>query len=77
VCIVDYRFLIHIKAGTYLENVDVPKKKTNLMLVGDGIGKTVVKASRNVVDGWTTFQSSTFGKFKLLLSFSTNFHRNY
>jgi pectinesterase len=54
------RFLIHIKAGTYLENVDVPKKKTNLMLVGDGIGKTVVKASRNVVDGWTTFQSSTF-----------------
>jgi hypothetical protein len=43
--------------------VDVPKKKTNLMLVGDGIGKTVVKASRNVVDGWTTFQSSTFGKF--------------
>ena len=33
------------------------------MLVGDGIGKTVVKASRNVVDGWTTFQSATFGAF--------------
>lgn len=54
------RFVIHIKAGAYFENVEVIKKKTNLMLVGDGIGQTVVKASRNVVDGWTTFQSSTF-----------------
>ncbi|XP_057718438.1 pectinesterase-like [Arachis stenosperma] len=54
------RFVIHIKAGAYFENVEVIKKKTNLMLVGDGIGKTVVKASRNVVDGWTTFQSATF-----------------
>ncbi|KAF7804876.1 pectinesterase-like [Senna tora] len=35
------------------------RKKTNVMLVGDGIGKTIVKASRNVVDGWTTFQSAT------------------
>ncbi|CAL0302410.1 unnamed protein product [Lupinus luteus] len=54
------RFVIHIKSGAYLENVEVIKKKINLMLVGDGIGKTVVKASRNVVDGWTTFQSATF-----------------
>ncbi|XP_027353250.1 pectinesterase-like [Abrus precatorius] len=53
------RFVIHIKAGAYFENVEVTRKKTNLMLVGDGIGKTVVKASRNVVDGWTTFQSAT------------------
>ncbi|XP_039048048.1 LOW QUALITY PROTEIN: pectinesterase-like [Hibiscus syriacus] len=30
-----------------------------LMLVGDGIGKTVVKASRNVVDGFTTFSPAT------------------
>ncbi|RDX63628.1 putative pectinesterase/pectinesterase inhibitor 40, partial [Mucuna pruriens] len=54
-----YRFVIHIKAGAYFENVEVIRKKINLMLVGDGIGQTVVKASRNVVDGWTTFQSST------------------
>lgn len=53
------RFVIHIKAGAYFENVEVIRKKTNLMFVGDGIGKTVVKASRNVVDGWTTFQSAT------------------
>ncbi|KAJ1412598.1 Pectinesterase, catalytic [Sesbania bispinosa] len=54
------RFVIYIKAGAYFENVEVIRKKTNLMMVGDGIGKTVVKASRNVVDGWTTFQSATF-----------------
>ncbi|KAK7392292.1 hypothetical protein VNO78_20726 [Psophocarpus tetragonolobus] len=53
------RFVIHIKAGAYFENVEVIRKKTNLMFVGDGIGKTVVKGSRNVVDGWTTFQSAT------------------
>ncbi|CAL9130794.1 unnamed protein product [Musa acuminata var. zebrina] len=53
------RFVIYIKAGAYLENVEVGKSQTNLMFMGDGIGKTVVKASRNVVDGWTTFRSAT------------------
>ncbi|KAJ0976295.1 hypothetical protein J5N97_018260 [Dioscorea zingiberensis] len=53
------RFIIYIKAGAYFENVEVPKSKTNLMFIGDGIGKTVIKASRNVVDGWTTFRSAT------------------
>ncbi|KAL8143029.1 hypothetical protein V2J09_016061 [Rumex salicifolius] len=53
------RFIIYIKAGAYLENVEVVKKKTNLMFIGDGIEKTVIKASRNVVDGWTTFRSAT------------------
>ncbi|GMI66600.1 hypothetical protein like AT4G02320 [Hibiscus trionum] len=55
----DTRFVIHIKAGTYFENVEVVRKKKMLMFVGDGIGKTVVKASRNVVDGSTTFRSAT------------------
>lgn len=53
------RFVIYIKAGAYFENVEVERKKANLMFLGDGIGKTVVKASRNVVDGWTTFRSAT------------------
>nr|XP_009401623.1 PREDICTED: pectinesterase 3-like [Musa acuminata subsp. malaccensis] len=56
------RFVIYIKAGAYFENVEVTKNKKNLMFMGDGIGKTVVKASRNVVDGWTTFRSATVGK---------------
>ncbi|XP_002523113.2 pectinesterase [Ricinus communis] len=53
------RFVIYIKEGAYFENVDVDKKKTNLMFIGDGIGKTVVKANRSVVGGWTTFRSAT------------------
>ncbi|KAK1278858.1 putative pectinesterase/pectinesterase inhibitor 40 [Acorus gramineus] len=53
------RFVIYIKEGTYFENVEVNKTKTNVMFVGDGIGKTVIKANRNAVDGWTTFRSAT------------------
>ncbi|KNA06798.1 hypothetical protein SOVF_177710 isoform A [Spinacia oleracea] len=53
------RFVIYIKAGAYFENVEVDKKKTNIMFLGDGIGKTLIKAKRNVVDGYTTFRSAT------------------
>lgn len=53
------RYVIYIKAGAYLENVEVGKNQKNLMFIGDGIGKTVIKASRNVVDGYTTFRSAT------------------
>ncbi|XP_021763211.1 pectinesterase-like [Chenopodium quinoa] len=53
------RFVIYIKAGAYYENVEVDKKKTNIMFLGDGIGKTLIKAKRNVVDGYTTFRSAT------------------
>ncbi|KAJ0797185.1 putative pectinesterase [Helianthus annuus] len=53
------RFVIYIKAGAYYEYVDVTNKKKNLMFVGDGIGKTLIKGNRNVIDGWTTFRSAT------------------
>lgn len=53
------RYVIRIKAGVYKEIVEVPKKKTNIMFVGDGRTKTVITGSRNVVDGWTTFRSAT------------------
>ncbi|MED6145279.1 hypothetical protein PIB30_023519 [Stylosanthes scabra] len=53
------RFVIYIKSGAYFENVEVIRKKINVMFIGDGIGRTIVKANRNVVDGWTTFQSAT------------------
>jgi len=56
------RFVIHVKAGTYNENVQIKTK--NLMLIGDGIGATVVTGSKNVQDGSTTFNSATVGKLK-------------
>lgn len=56
------RYIIRIKAGVYTENVEVPKKKINLMFTGDGRTTTIITGSRNVVDGSTTFNSATVGK---------------
>ncbi|WCJ42891.1 Plant invertase/pectin methylesterase inhibitor superfamily [Euphorbia peplus] len=53
------RYVIKIKAGVYRENVDVSSRKTNIMFVGDGSTTTIITASRNVVDGSTTFNSAT------------------
>ncbi|XP_077240882.1 pectinesterase-like [Tasmannia lanceolata] len=53
------RYVIRIKAGVYRENVEVPKKKTNIMFMGDGRKTTIITASKNVVDGSTTFNSAT------------------
>lgn len=57
------RFVIRIKAGVYRENVEVGKKKKNVMFVGDGRTKTIITGSKNVVDGSTTFNSATVGKY--------------
>ncbi|GLU14161.1 hypothetical protein SLE2022_307470 [Rubroshorea leprosula] len=53
------RYIIKIKAGVYRENVDVPKKQTNIMFWGDGRTKTIITGSQNVADGSTTFKSAT------------------
>ncbi|KAJ0981271.1 hypothetical protein J5N97_009526 [Dioscorea zingiberensis] len=54
------RFVIHVKAGVYKENVQISKSMKNLMIIGDGIDKTIVTGSKNVIDGSTTFRSATF-----------------
>lgn len=54
------RFVIYVKSGTYKENVEIKAK--NVMLVGDGIGKTIVTGSKSVGGGATTFNSATVGK---------------
>ncbi|KAK8957347.1 putative pectinesterase/pectinesterase inhibitor 34 [Platanthera zijinensis] len=54
------RFVIYIKAGRYNENIKVGRKKTNLMFVGDGKGKTVITSSRSIYDNYTTFHTATF-----------------
>lgn len=55
------RLVIHVKAGVYEENVEIPNSMKNLMMIGDGMDATVVTGSRNVQDGSTTFRSATFG----------------
>uniref|UniRef100_A0A0E0L1J3 Pectinesterase n=1 Tax=Oryza punctata TaxID=4537 RepID=A0A0E0L1J3_ORYPU len=53
-------YVIYVVGGVYEENVVVPKHKKYIMMVGDGIGQTVITGNRSVVDGWTTFNSATF-----------------
>lgn len=52
------RFVIYVKGGTYTENVKI--SLDNIMLVGDGIGKTIITGSKSVGGGSTTFNSATF-----------------
>ncbi|KAA8520497.1 hypothetical protein F0562_014753 [Nyssa sinensis] len=53
------RYVIYVKAGTYRENVQIGTKLKNIMLVGDGIGKTIITGSKSVGGGSTTFNSAT------------------
>ncbi|XWS45907.1 hypothetical protein CRYUN_Cryun14cG0019600 [Craigia yunnanensis] len=53
------RYVIYVKAGTYKENVEIGTKLKNIMLVGDGIGKTIITGSKSVGGGSTTFNSAT------------------
>ncbi|XP_010526022.1 PREDICTED: probable pectinesterase/pectinesterase inhibitor 44 [Tarenaya hassleriana] len=54
------RFVIYVKKGVYSENVEIKKKKWNLVMIGDGIDVTVISGNRSFIDGWTTFRSATF-----------------
>uniref|UniRef100_A0A0E0KQX3 Pectinesterase n=1 Tax=Oryza punctata TaxID=4537 RepID=A0A0E0KQX3_ORYPU len=53
-------FVIKVAAGMYKENVVIPYEKTNILLVGEGIGATVITASRSVgIDGLGTYDTAT------------------
>ncbi|XP_020700303.2 putative pectinesterase/pectinesterase inhibitor 22 [Dendrobium catenatum] len=54
------RYVIFVKRGVYRENVELKRKKSNIMLVGEGMGVTVITGNRNFVQGWTTFRTATF-----------------
>ncbi|KAL6885934.1 hypothetical protein ACP4OV_010195 [Aristida adscensionis] len=53
-------FVITVAAGIYKENVVIPYEKTNILLSGEGMGATVVTASRSVgIDGLGTYGTAT------------------
>ncbi|KAF5458567.1 hypothetical protein F2P56_022589 [Juglans regia] len=54
------RYVIYIKRGVYKENVEIKKKKWNLMMIGDGMNATVISGNRNYVDHWSTYRTATF-----------------
>lgn len=55
------RFIIYVMAGRYEEkDLKVGRKKTNLMFIGDGKGKTVITGGISVGDHVTTFHTASF-----------------
>ncbi|XP_042053201.1 probable pectinesterase/pectinesterase inhibitor 61 [Salvia splendens] len=55
------RFIIYVRAGRYEENnLKVGRKKTNIMFIGDGKGKTVITGGKSVQDKLTTFHTASF-----------------
>eukprot|EP00268_Persea_americana_P062919 TRINITY_DN8106_c1_g1_i1.p1 TRINITY_DN8106_c1_g1~~TRINITY_DN8106_c1_g1_i1.p1 ORF type:complete len:587 (+),score=48.07 TRINITY_DN8106_c1_g1_i1:154-1914(+) len=54
------RTVIYVKAGRYDEILKVARKKTNLMFIGDGKGKTIIAGSKSIFDNVTTFHTATF-----------------
>ncbi|GLT59782.1 hypothetical protein SLA2020_325820 [Shorea laevis] len=57
----DRRFIIYVRAGRYVEsNLKVGRKKTNIMFIGEGKGKTVISGGKSVHDDMTTFHTASF-----------------
>ncbi|XVE58377.1 hypothetical protein DITRI_Ditri04bG0164900 [Diplodiscus trichospermus] len=55
------RVIIYVRAGRYEENnLKVGRKKTNLMFIGDGKGKTVITGGKSIFDNMTTFHTAAF-----------------
>ncbi|CDP21423.1 unnamed protein product [Coffea canephora] len=56
-------YLIHVVSGVYQEYISIASNKKYLMMVGDGINQTIITGNHSVGDGWTTFNSATFGTY--------------
>jgi len=56
------RFVVYVKKGVYVENIDLDKNTWNVMIYGDGMTETIVSGGRNFMDGTPTFETATFGK---------------
>jgi hypothetical protein len=57
------RKVIHVKAGRYEESVSISYQQANVMLVGDGKGKTIIDGDKSVAGGYTTWSSATVGTY--------------
>ncbi|XP_062102949.1 probable pectinesterase/pectinesterase inhibitor 7 [Humulus lupulus] len=59
----DGYFLVYVTAGVYEEYVDVGREKTNVFMLGDGIGQTIISGNHSHADGWPTWSSATLCKY--------------
>ncbi|KAH7857828.1 hypothetical protein Vadar_016971 [Vaccinium darrowii] len=55
------KYYIWIRAGRYMENVLVGEKKHNIVLIGDGMEKTVISGNRSNTTGFSTYETATVG----------------
>lgn len=55
------RFIIYVKRGVYVENIEVGINNNNIILIGDGMRYTIITSSRSVRGGYTTYSSATAG----------------
>ncbi|KAM1336764.1 hypothetical protein ACFX13_041801 [Malus domestica] len=53
-------FVIFVKRGVYYEYVNIGAKKSNLVLVGEGMDNTIISGNRSNGTGWGTSDSATF-----------------
>ena len=57
------RYVILVKAGVYKETVRVGLEKQNVVILGEGIGKTLITGDLNVgKSGISTYDTATVGK---------------
>ncbi|XP_065878463.1 probable pectinesterase/pectinesterase inhibitor 51 [Euphorbia lathyris] len=55
------KFVINVKEGIYDEIVRIPLEKKNIVLIGDGIGKTIITGKKTVGPvGVFTYDTATF-----------------
>jgi len=54
-------FVIYIKEGVYQEYVEVTKKMTHVVFIGEGGKKTRITGNKNFIDGTNTYRTATVG----------------
>lgn len=62
------RIIIYVKSGVYAEKVEIHIDVKNVMLVCDGIDKTLITGSRSVLGDDSTRSSATVGKSRGLIT---------
>uniref|UniRef100_M1DRW2 Pectinesterase n=1 Tax=Solanum tuberosum TaxID=4113 RepID=M1DRW2_SOLTU len=64
-------FFIKIKKGTYQEYIRVDKKKTNIVLIGDGMDITIITGNRSFIDENKTYDTATVARVPLDTQYNT------
>ncbi|XP_027338375.1 pectinesterase/pectinesterase inhibitor PPE8B-like [Abrus precatorius] len=54
------RYVIYVKRGVYVENVNIGKKKWNIVLMGEGMDVTVITGNLSYSKNLTTYRTATF-----------------